>query len=203
MIDSSQINLASVGRRDPTPPCPPPVGRRVPTPPLKRGVTLVELLISMLILAIVCIAWLQIIGIQSARKEARRREAVDRLAGMMDAFMYINSFGVDVGCYCVYHTDGNYMDMGNDKKLVFTPGNDNEVRPVFKDDVSPIGYRLRVVEKRNLHSHQRFGSNWGDRFWLVGELYNKNGIFGEGKDVDEGDLFCRLQVYLGVYEPEE
>ena len=56
----------------------------------RRGVTLVELMISMLILSIVCISWLQIIGIQSARKEARRREAVERLAGMMDAFMYCN-----------------------------------------------------------------------------------------------------------------
>ena len=52
------------------------------------GVSLVELLIAMFILALVCIAWLQIIGIQSARKEARRREAVERLSGMMDAFLY-------------------------------------------------------------------------------------------------------------------
>jgi prepilin-type N-terminal cleavage/methylation domain-containing protein len=63
----------------------------------RRGVTLVELMIAMLILTIVCISWLKIIGIQSARKEARRREAVERLAGMMDAFMYEMRKGGNVG----------------------------------------------------------------------------------------------------------
>lgn len=52
-----------------------------------RGVTLVELMISMLILAIVCMSWFEILSIQSAKREALRREGVERLAGMMEAFL--------------------------------------------------------------------------------------------------------------------
>ena len=161
----------------------------------------------MLILTLVCVAWLEIIGIQSARKEARRREAVEQLAGMMDAFMY--------WCKMTYNAEGydanyeNHIAMGNfclDKEkirlneIVFKPSTNDPNSPlyvnsVFDTTVSPIGYRLSVVSKSELRSHALFGDNWGAKIWLVGELYDRNGSLR-----DAGQPYFILPVYLGIDE---
>ena len=153
------------------------------------GVTLVELMISMLILAIVCISWLEIIGIQSARKEARRREAVERLAGKMDAFMYMKRKGdssrtgkVNTGCYRI-------ADDGTLPQSI----NANLVPPIFEDDVSPIGYQLSVVSNLDWFDRVKFGNNWSSCRWLVGRLYNRNGNLD-----DVGKPFFTLPVCLGL-----
>ena len=151
-----------------------------------RGVTLVELMISMLILTIVCVAWLEIIGIQSAKKEARRREAVDRLSGMMDAFCYLKGSGQPVayGSYYITNSFNNLVVNGGDATLVY---------PMFRDEVSPIGYQLRVVRKRDLPDADGFeGWSTGSR-WLVGQLYSQNGITN-----DVGNPFFTLSVCLGA-----
>ncbi len=156
----------------------------------RHGVTLVELMISMLILAIVCIAWLQIIGIQSARKEARRREAVERLVGVMDAFMYVNkNVRLSPGFYFMNIIGG---------ELSFSKDELNSVRPIFDDDVSPIGYQLQVCAKSGLPYQSLF---WGwDPLprasapqWLVGRLYNSSGLVS-----DLGKPFFSVPVCLGL-----
>ena len=171
------------------------VSLKPPARSTRRGVSLVELMISMLILAIVCLAWLQIIGIQSARKEARRREAVERLAGMMDAFLY------------TYKTNGK-VKTGNYRMEAETSGSgvlefrkdsdDSIVHPVFADGVSPVGYRLTVVKKDQLPDQARFGTGWTtasplNDLWLVGRLYNGNGVVS---DLDRA--FFTLSVCLGL-----
>lgn len=159
----------------------------------RRGVTLVELMISMLILTIVCIAWLQIIGIQSARKEARRREAVERLAGMMDAFLYCKSAGgVDPGY-------GYKMDLSTGSFEKDRSG--KNVYPVFSEGESPIGYQLLVVkDKDSLPDANKPGvdwgvrrSNWAVRKWLVGKLYDRSGTTD-----DAGRPFFSLPVCIGM-----
>ncbi len=157
----------------------------------RRGVTLVEVLISALILTIVSVAWFKIICIQSARKEARRREAVERLAGMMDAFLYENrtveefarSYEVSV------NTNINALTciaLGDDKV--------DYVHPMFENDVSPVGYRLSVVVKKDWEDGYRF-TNWPSRVkWLVGELYNKSGCTKS----EAGPPFFQLPVCLGL-----
>lgn len=155
---------------------------------VRRGVTLVELMISMLILAIVCISWLQIIGIQSARKEARRREAVERLAGMMDAFMYERRASSSIAT-------GSYSVEVNTSALAISIAKDADtdvVHSVFGSDVSPIGYQLCVVAKTGLERHEEFGGNWNGK-WLVGKLYDRNGSLGEA-----GKPFFTLPVCLGL-----
>lgn len=159
----------------------------------RRGVTLIELMIAMLILAIVCVSWLEIIGIQSAKREARRREAVERLAGMMDAFMYINrgSNVKDIG-------DGYYF--WNENTLEFIPkGEQADAYPVFRDDENAVGYRLHVVDTAGLFGGALF-DGW-DAFakkqdnlsrWLVGELFKRVGT----KDEIETAFFT-LPVCLG------
>ena len=140
---------------------------------VRRGVTLVELMISMLILAIVCIAWLQIIGIQSARKEARRREAVERLSGMMDAFMYCKkaSTSFSVGGWRMNYDVGGRVD--------FASAATNEVFAIFDGDVSPIGYQLCVEKLNQLPGSDNFAGNWRSGSWLVGRLFNRNGKVDE------------------------
>lgn len=148
----------------------------------RRGVTLVELMIAMLILTIVCISWLEIIGIQSARKEARRREAVERLAGMMDAFMYeqksVSSFSS-----CGYYIE----DEGNGN--ISFPKTDR-VMPVFEEDVSPIGYQLRVVKSTDPLVKDMI-ENWGNKYWLIGLLYDRTDI-----EPAPGNEFFKLPVRL-------
>lgn len=140
----------------------------------RRGVTLVELMISMLILAIVCIAWMHIIGIQSARKEARRREAVERLSGMMDAFMYL---GASTGSV---DQDGYEMvKEGNSITFNRAYGAD-KAYPMFDGDVSPIGYRLFVTNysailDSSLVNDWKPADRYVKGFWLVGSLYDRNG----------------------------
>ncbi len=169
--------------------------RRGDTPPGRirasahSGVSLVELMIAMLILTLVCVAWLQIIGIQSARKEARRREAVERLVGMMDAFMYMNR-GVNpsVGAYYMSRTGAQTITFHSDS------GTDI-VHSMFDQDISPIGYQLRVIDSEILPDQTRVGTGWGSRRkWLVGMLYGSSGSVEES-----GKPFFTLPVYMLGY----
>ena len=157
----------------------------------RRGVSLVELLIAMLILALVCIAWLEIIGIQSARKEARRREAVERLAGMMDAFMYVKkSSSIPAGYYeCVTITN---VESGVPVPEITFNKKEPKVYPLFSSDISPIGYSLQVVKKSDLPNTERFAGEWGSSSWLVGSLYNQSDVAPQGQKA-----FFSLPVSLG------
>jgi len=154
------------------------------------GVTLVELLVSMLILTFVCLAWLEIIGIQSARKEARRREAVERLVGMMDAFMHeYRNVNPGAGVY--------RMKMErNINRVAFESGDLGTVYKVFDGDVSPIGYQLCVMAKKDLPNASRF-LKWPNNNWLVGRLYE-----GNGNLADAGRQFFSLPVCLWKIERE-
>lgn len=155
----------------------------------RRGVTLVELMIAMLILALVCISWLEIIGIQSARKEARRREAVEQLAGMMDAFTYAKKTSMDIapGQYYYKNETANVFE--------FVDGDANQVYPLFGGDESPIGYQLCIVDWSGLSGlGVSAGNTWGDLHgWLVGRLYERSGTRTEA-----GKPFFTVAVFTGV-----
>ena len=177
------------------------MGASRPTVGSRRGVTLVELMIAMLILAIVCISWLQIIGIQSARKEARRREAVERLAGMMDAFMYMGRSG-EIDAKSITANKSYVMSLTTeDRRFDFKRSNNaDRIEPLFGEidndgvRVSPIGYRLYVTARAKLDESDKFGDNWGSCKWLVGELYNHSDC---SKD-EAGNPFFTLPVCLGL-----
>ena len=153
-----------------------------------RGVTLIELMISMLILTLVCVAWLEIIGIQSAKKEARRREAVERLAGKMDAFMYEVEKNFDLsnvddlpsGAYVMLENEGSMPELDL--------GKDSEVCRMFEDGSSPIGYQL-IVDADLPNGF----AGWNGCRWLEGRLYSQYGV----KDA-VGRPFFTLRVCLGL-----
>ncbi len=165
----------------------------------RRGVTLVELLIAMLILTIVCIAWLEIIGAQSARREARRREAVERLAGMLDAFLYCyKGTSFSLGDYEMISTNRAeviFLSRGTTNNVVFS---------MFDRDVTSLGYRISVVDREKMSGAVWFqgwdvsssstrGSSARPPKWLVGTLYNQS-----GKLTDVGKPFFTLPVCLGI-----
>lgn len=162
-----------------------------------RGVTLIELMISMLILALVCVAWLEIIGIQSAKKEARRREAVERLAGMMDAFLY-NQKGAEVSSdLCGFYRMEKTTGSTGFEQFHFPRFSNSSVHPVFESDISPIGYQLEVVD--SFVAELKYFKGWGEweawdnSIWLIGRLYNRNGSV-----TDAGKPFFTLPVCLGL-----
>ena len=176
----------------------------------RRGTTLVELMIAMLILAIVCVAWLEIIGIQSARKEARRREAVERLAGMMDAFMALTGSGKVTSTSGGEETIKNIKRIKTDSyycmkvdtdlwKLKIENSTENEITPLFADLESPIGYQLYIVPQSSFPNQKLFYINgswmWGNGHWLFGKLYDHNGTKS-----DDDRPFFTLPVYLGLFE---
>lgn len=132
----------------------------------RRGVTLVELMIAMLILAIVCLSWFEILSIQSAKREALRREGVERLAGMMEAFLasfYLpNGVSADTlnnigdftpGDAVFYNPSALVSGKGYIfKRLLSSSSETEKIFPIFSDDeikdgslgsTSP-GYRLHI-----------------------------------------------------------
>ena len=144
-------------------------------------------MIAMLILAIVCISWLEIIGIQSARRESRRREAVECLSGMMDAFMYCNRYNAArVGCY-------RMVLSLSQEKVEFPSCGGTDVIPMFDGDISPVGYQLCVVNEGDLPGQNLFKEWPTGCKWLVGRLYDRS-----GKVDDVGRPFFSLPVYLGT-----
>ena len=144
----------------------------------------------MLILTLVCVAWLEIIGIQSAKKEARRREAVERLAGMMDAFMYEKGNSVSPQGYWIEKSENGEIN------IVQT----SEAKKIFANGDSPIGYQLRVVNSSS--SLVKGMSNWTAGNWLVGLLFNDNGgtVDSDGKLTTESwrktNPFFKLAIKL-------
>lgn len=132
----------------------------------RRGVTLVELMIAMLILAIVCLSWFEILSIQSAKREALRREGVERLAGMMEAFLAsfnlpngvsddtLNNIGDFQPGDAVFYNPSALVS-GNGyifKRLLSSSSETEKIFPIFSDDeikdgslgsTSP-GYRLHI-----------------------------------------------------------
>ena len=153
----------------------------------RRGMTLVELLVSMLILTLVCLAWLEIIGVQSARRESRRREAVERLPGMMDALLYeYRNASSDPGT--------SYKMVMNEsaRSLKFElDTTTNVVHALFDASISSIGYQLCIVNKKDVPQAHLFGDNWGSGCWLVGRLYERSGAVA-----DAGKPFFTLPVCM-------
>ena len=166
-------------------------------------------MIGFLILTIICISWFTIAQIQSAKKEALRREAVERLAGMMDAFTEysiwsdaINNANDPVGCSWWFDEERiQFKERGSNlvsKMFESEPVWDSDQRRWKLEAISPIGYRLYITcleDYIKSRSHRRDDYlNWSDTdYVLVGELYDRNG------DISEvGSPFCSFKIFLGI-----
>ena len=96
------------------------------------GYSLVEFLVAMLILALVSLSWLTIAQVQSANRESYRREAVERLAGMMDV---ISRYGNLQDIY----KDGTAWKFDEQQGMMSADSTE-----VIRFRGSTIGYRLRI-----------------------------------------------------------
>lgn len=158
----------------------------------RGGHTLVELLIGFLILTFVCMSWFEIMGAQNWTKESARREAVEQLHGMMDAFVDI------VGGE--YTTERTYViSFSGNAGPVFAMKGLDYVSSLGLESSSSIGYRLYLEQApvsaaRDTGSRRNYwGGPRGDRYWLCGELYDE---CGGAVDVC-GRAFCKMKVFLG------
>ena len=76
---------------------------------------------------------------------------------------------------------------------------DSSIFPLFDNDVSSIGYQLRVCDLTDWNDR----SKWPDKNkfvgwqngvkWLVGKLYDHSGA-----EINAGNPFFMLPVYLGL-----
>lgn len=165
------------------------------------GYSIVEFLIAMLILALVSLSWLTIIQVQSANRESYRREAVERLAGMMDVIsqqgLAKNGYRADT----VWRFDDGLSVQANDARIV---------NPLFRPTESSIGYRLRVKRlsavsdliSRRVEDENKERCVLTDTTpVLVGELFERSGTLDEEEysDIDRknvGDRIWRVAIVL-------
>lgn len=170
-------------------------------------------MIGFLILTIICISWFTIAQIQSAKKEALRRESVERLAGMMDAFTENSIWNTAL-------VKSGRKPIGvswwfNEEKFQFETCDINLVSKMFESDkvwnsdsemwedelLSPIGYRLHILQLKDLPKEYpsekaSYYSGWStSAYVLIGELYDNN---GNRNDPDVGKPFCTFKMFLGL-----
>ena len=167
------------------------------------GYSLVEFLVAMLILALVSLSWLTIAQVQSANRESYRREAVERLAGMMDV---ASMHGVAAGTSWCFNADG----------LLTSCDSARTVNQLFDPAESTLGYRLRVKKVSDVQDDlivQDTGGNAQELDFLlsyykpapvlIGELFEKSGTLdqeeytsNEKKNV--GNRIWQVAVVLGL-----
>lgn len=166
------------------------------------GYSLVEFLVAMLILALVSLSWLTIAQVQSANRESYRREAVERLAGMMDV---ISQQGWDYEKYTIgsaWCFKGGLPEKSSDARTV---------NPVFSQTESMIGYRLTVrgvkdvgdLISRSVEDSQKERNvlSRGNPPVLIGELFDQFGTldreeYGANETTNLGERFWRVAVVL-------
>lgn len=124
----------------------------------RRGFTLIEIMVSALLIVIIFSAWFKISNFQAIRKESLRREAVERAAGYLDVM-----------------TRGSYMPgyyrVDPVTAGVLSVGSGDEIQALF-DSAGPVGYVLQV---HNFHAG--LGSNWPpSSVWATVQLFNQHGI---------------------------
>lgn len=158
------------------------------------GYSLVEFLVAMLILALVSLSWLTIIQVQSANRESYRREAVERLAGMMDV---ISQQG-----FKSQYASGTSWFFSKGKPTPQTNG--RIVNPVFEPIESSLGYRIRIKqssEASDLISYKNIAEDDSEAGVLaknspvlIGELFEQSGTLGqeEYSDREEANVGKRI-----------
>ena len=168
----------------------------------RRGMSLVELMVAMLVLFFVCVSWLTIFQIQSANRESYRREAVERLAGMMD----------------VISQQGFNSQYASETSWSFCEGkptrqtNSRIVNPVFEPTESSLGYRIRIKKSSAASDLISYNRNiaeddseavvlTGNSPVLIGELFEQSGTLGQEEysnreEANVGKRIWRVAVVL-------
>lgn len=132
----------------------------------RSGLSLVELMISILLLFIVFGCWSAMNNIQAVRKESFRYAAVEKVAGILDA---LDSTRVTPPKQNTKTERYVIRENGTLEKL--PKERRKELLPVFGNDV-PVFYQCRFVDSPIPNS---VGSKWGSCYWLAVDLYGGDG----------------------------
>ena len=168
-----------------------------------------ELLVAMLIFCCVCASWPTIFQVQSANRESYRREAVERLAGMMDVVSRQDGLLQNFKYGRSLHFEGGM--------LISEQGNGKVVRNMFDERDSTIGYRLRIkrfseVKQLGWVAPESKSDSKGELEEgclkdaspvLVGELFERSGTlakedFKDEEEMNLGGRIWRATVVLRV-----
>lgn len=121
------------------------------------GFSLIELMVSTLILVIIFVGWIKICGFQAIRKESLRREGAEKAAGFLDVMV---ASDVSEGFYRIAFTTNQSYEISSSPARM--------VQPLFGES-DPVGYVLEV--ERRLASH-----NWPEADWAIARLYDEHGV---------------------------
>ena len=166
------------------------------------GYSLVEFLVAMLILALVSLSWLTIAQVQSANRESYRREAVERLAGMMDVISSMKLTKNDVRSGKVAWRFDEGQPCKADLKVV---------NPLFNLTDSSIGYRIRVMKAKDNglivlgaeEEVQEADILGNSSVVLDGELFERSGTldneeYANAEKENVGERIWRVALVVGL-----
>ena len=134
-------------------------------PSSRSGVSLVELMVSILLLMIAFLGWMRMNNIQAVRKESLRYAAVEKAAGLLDAMMSQEKVeGLTKSeKYNYQWTEGGLVKI-----------KPNVIAPLWRDGEGATddvpGYRI-VLEDRSGASSSR-STFWNRGVWARMELFD-------------------------------
>lgn len=127
----------------------------------KSGSTLIELMVSLLIVYLIMISWCRIVFATSPYREAQRRAAVEIASGLLDIF----PTDATTGFWKIDEEFGRYE---------FEDGcGDNEWHRFPKDWISggtPLCYRLSVISGLELTDSEKMWGGGYPCYWVKIEL---------------------------------
>lgn len=134
------------------------------------GATLVEVMVSVLLLFIIFCSWAAMNNVQAVRKESFRYAAVEKAAGMLDAMDRDSGTVVKIGKI------EKVTSLTKDRSYRFSDGqwlivsDEDELTRLFpeSDDVE-IGYRVRTKTPEDIAGGD---SSWRSGMWAEVELYD-------------------------------
>ncbi len=151
------------------------------------GFSLVELLVTTLIVIIVFAAWVRISNFQAIRTESLRRAAIEKATGYLDFMADGPSI---VGAYSLaWDTNDSSYDLSGPSD----PSDPSYRIPALFEESDPIGYVLRVVENWPLRANWPGDHGWSPNAkWAVIQLYDEHGVSTNAA----GRPFSTMSVFM-------
>ena len=106
----------------------------------RSGVTLVELLVSVLLLTIIFCGWMAMNNIQAVRKESFRYEAVEKAEGLLDSITVLYWSDPDN-----WYDSALVVNQASGHLEPVRPGK-SDLFPLWPDSENPIGCTIHIQE---------------------------------------------------------
>jgi len=151
----------------------------------RSGFSLVELMVSTLVIVIIFVGWLKIANFQAIRKESLRRAAIETAAGYLDVMVELG--GLPNKTYRI-----EWIEESSAFEQEPLNGQDrDQVQPMYGES-DPIGYHIKVTPSVAAGlAHDGAWIEGGGR-WAVIRLYDKHGVSTN----DAGRAFSTMSVKI-------